>query len=259
MQPGDSWQAITLAEREGKLTKYQLPLENPHRIHITPDLHYPFQNNDVIAYIIDLAKGCDTIIQIGDGLEAYGVSSHKKNPAIRHTLNDEAKQYRTQFWRPLREQNPKARLIQIIGNHEERIERYTWQKAPELYDIPGVSIGRLIHAERYQIEVHPRSGLLIAGYRIKHGDTARTIGSARSEMLAHRSNGISAHTHRCEHETLIDAEGYRTDWYSIGHACRPELLDYLKGRKQPNWQLSAGVTLTLYPDGTTHVQEHRLA
>jgi len=250
------WEAITLAEREGRLGRFSIPDQEPTRIHIAPDLHYPFQNDDAVAHILDIARGCDVIVQIGDGLEAYGVSSYVKDPRVKHSLNDEAKAYRNGFWKPIRQQNPKARLVQIYGNHEERIYNHVRQYAAAMHDLPALTLGRLINAERFNIEVHPRSGLLIAGHRVKHGDVARAIGSARAEMSKHRCSGISGHTHRCEHETFVDAEGIRTDWWSAGHACRPELLDYLK--TPPNWQLSGGVTLTVYPDGRTFVQEHRL-
>jgi len=253
----DSWQAITLAEQEGRLTKFQLPIEQPIRMHWAPDLHFPFHNADVVAYIIDICRGCDIIGQIGDGLEAYGVSGHEKDPAVKHTLNDEAVMYREKFWLPIRRHNPNARLIQLYGNHEERIDRHVRKQSPALYDLPGHTLQDLIKADEYNIEVHPSSGLLIAGRRFKHGDIARQLGSARGEMIKHRKDGVSGHTHRCEHETIIDAEGYRTDWYSIGHATRPELLAYLKG-KIPNWQLSGGITFTIYPDGRTDIQEHRL-
>lgn len=252
------WEAITLAEREGRLARLVLPAaENPFRIHFAPDLHYPFQNDDVVAHIIDVSRGCDVIGQIGDGLEAYGVSSHAKSAKVKHTLNDEAKAYRNGFWRPIRQLNPRARLIQLYGNHEERIERHVMAESPALHDLPGHTLGDLIHSRKYNVEVHPSSGLLICGHRFKHGDTVRAVGSARAEMVSHRTSGVSGHTHRCEHESIIDREGYRTDWWSIGHGCRPELLDYLKG-KIPNWQLSAGITFTVYPDGRIYVQEHRL-
>jgi len=253
----DSWTAISLAEREGKLHRLVFPVAEPFKMHWAPDLHYPFQNQDVVDYIIDISRGCDLIGQIGDGLEAYGVAKYTKNPLVQHTLQDEARLYRNGFWKPIRKQNPTARLVQVHGNHEDRIANYLWSQAPALHDTPGLKLSRLIHAKRLGIEVVPRSGIKVAGYRVKHGDVARAIGSARSEMTHHRWNGISAHTHRCEHETLVDAEGHQTDWYSIGHATRPELLDYLKG-KTPNWHLSAGVTVTVYPDGRTEVVEHRL-
>ncbi len=252
----DSWAAITLAEKEGKLNKYTMPVEDPYRIHFAPDLHYPFQDDEIVDHIIDLARGCEIIGQIGDGLEAYGVSSHAKNPLVKHTLNDEASLYVRKFWRPIRRDNPGARLIQITGNHEQRIQRYMWKQAPALADVPGMALSKLIKAKELGIEVHPRSGLLLAGVRFKHGDVARAIGSARSEMTAHRGDGVSGHTHRCEYETLKDKEGRRTKWYSIGHACDQDRMEYLEG--EPNWERSAGITLTVYPDGRIEYKEHRL-
>jgi hypothetical protein len=253
------WSAITLAEKEGRLGRSTFPLPQPIRMHWAPDLHFPFHNKDVVTHIIDVSRGCDIIGQIGDLLEAYGVSSHKKNPAIKHTLEDEARMARNEFWIPIRNLNPEARLIQVTGNHEERIVRYNWENAPAYYDNPNIGFATLIKAEKYGIEMYDRTGLKLHGMRFKHGDVARAQGSARAEMTRHRYSGVSGHTHRCEWETIIDAEGVRTDWWSIGHACRPELLDYLRGKPLPNWQLSAGITFTIYPDGTIDTKEHRLS
>lgn len=259
MANGDGlWAAITLAEKEGRLhhSVFAEQVGRPYRIHFIPDTHFPFQNDDVILHIVELCTSVDAVVHIGDLVDAYHVSSHDKNPLVRHTIEDEFKLAEQRLWKPIIKYNPLCRRVYVTGNHEERVAKYAAKKAPALYSSTPATIGRYINAERNKIEIVPRSGLVIKGVRAKHGDVARATGSARAEMIAHRFTGVSGHTHRCEHETIIDKEGHRTDWYSIGHACRPELMEYLNGL--PNWQLSGGLTLTIFHEGYWEFVEHRL-
>jgi hypothetical protein len=254
----DLWQAITLAEREGTLDRWHFPPPITRRVFIAPDLHYPYHRRDVVEHIVDLARGADTIIQIGDAVDGYPISNFDRNPLRRDTIYDEAKAYHLGFWRPIRATNPTARLIQIEGNHEQRLQRYIWKRAPELAGNPDLTWRRLMRLDDYNVEWHPRSGLLVAGLRIKHGDVAlKGAGlSARREMEDHRWSGVSAHTHRYGVARRTDKEGVTTEWREIGHACDIAQVEYGDAF---DWNLSAGLSITIYDDGRIEYEEHRLS
>lgn len=253
----DAWQAITLAEREGKLNREVFAHRvDPITVHIAPDIHWPYHRADVLSHIIDLCHGVDIVIQIGDGNDCYGLSDFDKDPGRESNTQKEADEYREGFWRPIRHRSATVRCIQIMGNHEERFDRYVRRKAPGLASVHGLTWAKVLNVNKYNVELHPRSGLLIAGQRIKHGDVARSTGNnARNEMDAHRADGISAHTHRWEYSKRTDKEGRTTEWRSIGHACDVDKAEYVKN---PDWHLSAGLGLTIYPDGHIDFVEHRL-
>lgn len=251
------WEAITLAEKEGKLDRFSFPPPQHRRIHIIPDLHYMYARADVISHIIDLCKGADIIIQIGDAVDAYPISSFDRNPLRKETIYDEAQAYRKDVLEPLRKMNPDSRIIQLEGNHEQRLTKYLWKKAPELAGNPDLTWRRMMKLDELNIEWHGRSGILLAGLRIKHGDVAiQGAGlSARREMENHRASGISGHTHRFGTARRTDKEGHSTQWYEIGHACDETRVDY---GSSFDWNLSAGLTITQYEDGTLDYREHRL-
>lgn len=252
------WAAITLAEREGKLDRFHFPPQKHRKIHLVPDLHYVYARDDVVTHILDLCKGSDVIIQIGDAVDAYPISSFDRNPLRRETIYDEALAYRKGFLEPARRMNPEARIIQIEGNHEQRLTKYLWKKAPELAGNPDLTWRRMMGLDELGVEWHGRGGLLIAGLRVKHGDVAvQGAGlSARREMENHRWSGISGHTHRYGVARRTDKEGNRTEWWEIGHACDEQQVEY---GDCFDWNLSAGLTVIQYEDGSIEYQEHKLS
>src|SRR4051812_28245066 len=90
----DAWSAITIAEQAGTLGRYVTPTSNPFRVFIAPDIHWTFHDPDVVTHIIDLARGCDIIIQIGDALDCYSLSSFDRDPKRLTNVEDEADGYR---------------------------------------------------------------------------------------------------------------------------------------------------------------------
>jgi hypothetical protein len=255
------WFEITDAEKAGKLNRFTLPPRDVFRAHFIPDLHWEGVNHDVVEHIMDVCRGVDLICQIGDGMDCYTLSSFDRNPRRRSCLQEEADAYRTGFWAPLCRDNPCARKIQLLGNHEERLLRFLWKRAPELAGMRSMTWRRVWEFDEHglDVEIHESSGLLIAGHRAKHGErvSAQAGASARLEMEDHRSDGVSGHTHRYGRATRKDKEGRVTNWWEIGHACRTDIIaaEYVKN---PNWNLSAGLGMTVYPDGTVEYVEHRL-
>ena len=94
------------------------------------DLHKPFHHRDALslAYcLIDVIKP-QYIIQMGDLRDMY---AHKKFPGSRITFNpqeemDLATESATEMWKTIQKIAPKAKCIQILGNHDIRpIKRIT--------------------------------------------------------------------------------------------------------------------------------------
>ena len=255
----DLWQAITLAEKEGRLHRSTFPQPEPTRIYIAPDFHVPFHNNDAVIACLDTARGADVIIQIGDANDCYGISSFDRNPARAICLQAEADEYQKVWLKPVRQMNPNARIIQLLGNHEDRLKKTIWKNAPALAGLRSLAWSKIWELEKYDIELHPGTGLLIAGHRVKHGERVNKHagGSARMEMEDHRTNTISGHTHRYGVARRTDKEGYQTTGYEIGHAC-DETQVAAEYCKNPDWNLSAGITIILHPDGRIEYIEHRL-
>jgi UDP-2,3-diacylglucosamine pyrophosphatase LpxH len=251
------WSQIVSAEAAGSLPGSVKYMDQAHRVHVVPDLHYPFQDDDAVHAIMDAARGAQTIVLIGDGVDCYSISSFDRDPARKVTLQSEADAYRVGFLEPLRQANPHARIIQILGNHENRLIKFLRKKAPELHDMRSLSWRSILHADAIGMEIVPSSGLLLFGHRLKHGDKVRSGAglTARAEMEDHRCDGVSAHTHRYGRASRKDKEGRVTNWWEIGHACDVSQVEYVDN---PDWNLSAGLGIEVFADGRIEYTEHRL-
>ncbi len=260
MTQESSWQSIANAEKRGALTRYTFATQaKPIREYYIPDTHYPYQNDDAISYIIDAARGADTIVLIGDDVDADSIMKHTRAPDRKSTLHEQARLFREKLLVPLREQNPNARIVKLLGNHEDRLSKFIWTKAPELFDLPGLTWQSILGTEELGVEILPGTGLLVHGKRAKHGDVAKqgAGNSARQEMLNHRCDGFNGHTHRAALVQYTDKEGRTTRWAEIGHAMDTSIgADYVKG--EPDWCLSGGLEVIRGSDGVEKWIEHRL-
>jgi predicted phosphodiesterase len=224
------------------------------RVAVLPDIHIPYHDEALLERAMVIARGAAHIIIIGDLIDCYTISSFDKDPQRKHSLQDECDTAKL-FLGRLRDENPDARIDLIEGNHEDRVRRFVWGKAPALSDWRSLTIPVALGLDAAGITYHPRSGFTAYGWRFKHGDVV-SKGSgvtARAEMTAHRCSGVSGHTHRLGHATMMDKEGVRTDWWEAGHLCKVSDAEYANA---PDWQ--AGMLLLhVANDSVTSVEPIR--
>lgn len=261
MTQESSWQSIADAEKRGALTRYTFATQaKPIREYYIPDIHFPYQNDDAVAYIIDACRGADLIHFIGDNIDADSIMTHIRPPDRKTTLFQQSNMFVDRMLNPICHQNPNAKVQVGLGNHEEdRLNKFIATKCPELADMPGLAWSELYRTKENGAIIVPRSGILVHGKRVKHGDVAKqgAGNSARQEMINHRIDGISGHTHRYALVQYTDKEGRTTKWAEIGHAMDTSIgADYVKG--EPDWCLSGGLEVIRGTDGTEKWVEHRL-
>lgn len=107
------------------------------KVFIVPDLHFPF--HDVKAYHQVLAlikKEKPThVVQIGDLLDQYVFSKYSKNSSITPADDVESGlELGRDFWSTIKQLVPKAKRIQILGNHDMRLAKRIAERLPELSD-----------------------------------------------------------------------------------------------------------------------------
>ena len=103
---------------------------------VLSDIHIPYHDHAALGVALAYARDYRPthIILNGDILDAHEVSSHPKDRHNVVTFQDEVNETR-QFLRVLRQQHKKAQIYYTMGNHENRIERYLTQHAPELSSV----------------------------------------------------------------------------------------------------------------------------
>lgn len=202
------------------------------RIVFLSDLHVPFHDRKVWTQLVRFIHDYDPtrIVYNGDIADCKEVSKFSKNP-----------QRKTDFQVEVDEVN--ARLDElgqwpgdfVPGNHEQRIERYLWDKAPELASLRCLRIGELFRLKERGIRLHSSAGFkLRPNFRVTHGTIVRKHAghSAKAEFEKWGINGISGHTHREGKYTVTNDAG-TFGWWEAGCLCQLDAA-YIPGIA--NWQ-----------------------
>jgi hypothetical protein len=104
---------------------------------IIPDCHVPFADQRAYNLMLSVAQeipDLSELVILGDYADFYAVSSHGKHPEYMHVLMDEVSQVRKELER-LAKMFPNTKRVFLQGNHEYRLERYIYDKCPDLFGI----------------------------------------------------------------------------------------------------------------------------
>lgn len=103
------------------------------------DTHFPYINKEALKEVLKIIKKerPDYVIQAGDLLDLYSFSRYEKD--ANHTTPDneleQGLEMATKMWEDIRKLVPKAKCVQLIGNHEDRLAKSIAKKAPELMSL----------------------------------------------------------------------------------------------------------------------------
>ena len=104
----------------------------------------------------------------GDLLDFHTLSRFVKDPAARKFPEERA--IAKQFLARLRELFPKARIVFKEGNHDERLQHFVMERAPELYDETIFGLDSLLGLEALGIEhVKEKREILLGKLYVLHG------------------------------------------------------------------------------------------
>lgn len=177
------------------------------KIFFIPDTHRPYHDTKAVALANRAMKVFqpDKIVILGDYADCYSVSSHSKNPNRIRDLKDELSDVQDGL-REINKIAPNALKYYVAGNHEDRLERYLMEKAPELFNsvtIPGV----LGLAELGWNYTPYKRSLKIGKLNITH-DTGNAGPYAHYRAQeAFQGNVIIGHTHRLGYAVVGNAAG----------------------------------------------------
>jgi predicted phosphodiesterase len=99
---------------------------------VIPDLHFPYQCKlyvKLISKVIAKIKPYG-IVQLGDAIDCFQISKYPKDPERVNFVFDDILDYKYQLdeWAEL----CRGPYYQLEGNHEARLSRFIWEKAPAL-------------------------------------------------------------------------------------------------------------------------------
>ena len=205
---------------------WKLPKANK-KVLILSDIHIPYHDVEAIKVALNEGKqqGIDTIYLNGDILDFFMLSFHEKNPKNRPSLKNEIDMAR-EFFAYLRQEFPNVTIYFKPGNHEYRLERYLYIKAPELLDCEEFKLDILLGLAEFQIiYIHKRTKTYFGHLLIEHGDRMRGNGGvnpARSLYMRYKRHVLAGHFHRKSEHVEKIYDGSLVTSFSTGCLCELE-------------------------------------
>jgi UDP-2,3-diacylglucosamine pyrophosphatase LpxH len=202
---------------------------------ITGDWHYPFHDKSAMKIMIRMAKHFKpkNIIINGDALDCVSLSRFTKEP-------QEPSAFKTQLEElcdVIKTLQKHSTITYIQGNHEARLERLVFERAPELHGL--ITMEKLVNDNldtkiEYVYTVPSESMIdwrddLIIG----HFNVVRKYCGYTAKALVERfqTNVVQGHTHRLG-EYALRVKGRTLRGFEGGCLCdlNPEYV------MMPNWQ-----------------------
>lgn len=192
---------------------------------ILTDVHIPYHDLEALEVALAVADEASitTILLGGDFADFFSISRFMTAPDSRD-LVAEMKAV-DQALAHIRKRFPKARIVWKLGNHEERLAHYLWQKAPELYGMACVTIEAITNCEKHRVEIVDnrravRLGKLtfLHGHELEQG-AASPVNPARGVFLRALDSYCIGHRHRTSEHTEKTANDRFITCWSIGCLC----------------------------------------
>jgi len=204
-----------------------------------PDIHFPYHNQKALKSAMNFMEDFkpDVVVQLGDLVDFYALSTYSKDPSRLLTLQQEL-DLANDFWREVRLRCPDAELYMKEGNHEERLQKTIYSK-PELSPIAALDLKCLLGLNKYGVSFYRTHERLCFNncLLVTHGKYVRGKpgASAMAELETRWISGISGHTHRAA--KVIDCKnGKYYTWVESGFlGDRAEGFEFM-GDVNPNWR-----------------------
>lgn len=195
------------------------------------DIHNPYYNEAVFNTAIGYAKDWkpDEIYIGGDWVDFKDISTWKNDP-IRLSFKDEVSISKDRL-KELRNTFSSAKIIYIEGNHENRLARYMWTKAPEFCGLPELAFEKLMGLEDLQVEYASNVDRLnnsippvrIGKLYVLHGHEVQmgfgSVNLARTMYLKTHVNVIFGHHHQSQNYIFKKLDGTYEGSWCVGCLC----------------------------------------
>jgi len=182
------------------LSKYtpraQKQVEPYKRCLFIPDVHFPFGHQPTLEKIYRFAEKeqPDVIVQLGDLYDAYSHAKFAKSVNV-FTPRDEQRAARMMaetMWKEVKAVAPKARCVQILGNHDLRPLKRILESFPSAEDWVEKMLHEAMSFEGVETVFDIREELRLPGdVACVHGFRSK-IGEHRDSMMY---NVVAGHLH----------------------------------------------------------------
>lgn len=186
---------------------------------VVPDCHVPYHDVSLIALVTKIIKILkpNGVIQLGDALDFWQISSYDKNPLRKKTMMDDIKVYSGILDEWEKALGRDGEIIQLEGNHEDRLRRYIWKHAKELADGWVRSVPEMLGFKKRSIkctwhELANWQSCKIGNCVFHHGHYFN-MHTAVGNLIKYPISLVTGHTHRFQYAS----NGTRFS-VTLGHA-----------------------------------------
>lgn len=224
----------------------------PNKVIAVGDIHWPYHDEAVWALTKKVVYywNPDLLFFLGDNWDFYQVSSYENDPKRRFALQEDIDVGLREIAK-IRRKKPELEMKTLLGNHELRMRRYLWGKAPELSQLRSLQFESLIEAERYGIGIIERGPepYWIGELGYIHGDEVKG-NNAKARLAKKEGNFIFGHDHRFSSAYKTTLKGQLHG--AFGNACLCSLRPHYT--MLPDWH--HGFSLIYYSsDGSFSVDQ----
>ena len=191
---------------------------------ILNDIHLPYHDITALTAALQFGKKekPDFIFINGDMLDFHQLSYFEKDPKKKH-FHLELDMFKEFF--TILQKEFKSRIYFKFGNHEERYQRFLYQKAKELVGVEEFELENMIKARAEGIEIIKDKRVVNIGkLPFIHGhETGRgvfnPVNAARGLMLRAKHSAVKGDCHNTSEHATKDINGkFMTTW-SVGCLC----------------------------------------
>lgn len=223
------------------------------RLFFISDLHAPYEDKRAFALTLDALQlfEPDVVVVMGDFIDCLAVSHFSKNPARVYGLEHEVEHAKR-----LLDKIDAGRKVYVAGNHEDRLQRYLMDKAPEL--MPFVDIPKLLDLAGKGWEYVPyKHSTRIGKLHITHDVGSAGRYNVFKALDAFQSSVVTGHTHRLGYVVEGDAVGKCQVSAQFGWLGDFEQVDYMhRINARRNWAHGFGTGIHDTDTGYVYLRPH---
>lgn len=218
-----------------------MSLKRLRKVLFLTDTHAPYHS--VMAYKL-IEKVCatvcfDEVITEGDFPDFYAISSHSKDPSRANRFEEEVAVTK-KLLRRIESWGFKRKRY-VMGNHEDRLDRYIHDRAPEMKGI--VDCDSLLELTKHGWEVTPYKDHTMVGRVFVTHDVGKAGPSAVKDALnSYQDNVVIGHLHRINYMVEGNAKGVPHVAACFGWLGDVTKVDYMhRVKANRDWALGFGV------------------
>lgn len=192
------------------------------RMLVISDLHVPYHNAEGVKVALRYGKEkkIDALLINGDFMDFAPISHFTKDPYTKLNLSSDLDLGR-KILKIIRNTFPNIPIYFKLGNHDDWLEKYLMNKAPELLDMYEFKLGTLLNFGELGIqEISSYAMMKFGKLNIVHGhelkSTLRSVNPARTLYLKTKRSTLVAHHHVTSEHTESDIDGDITTCWSMG-------------------------------------------